>query len=148
MSNKLLSSLYYIMKNQTKNLLILFGIFITICIIFMGLIPELSNFMKSDSESFTNPHINADIVYRDNTALDCAAIRYGLQISEQDKQKTNQIAPILGPQNNYPRNPLWGSAQATNDITSRIPDKCSTYQEYRHPIDSGFINLSHNSSIL
>ncbi len=129
------------MEHQTKNLLILFGIFIAICIIFMGLIPELSNFMKHDSESFTNPHINADIVYRDNTALDCAAIRYGLQISEQDKQKTNQIAPILGPQNNYPRNPLWGSAPATTHITSRIPDKYSTDKEYRHPIDGGFNNL-------
>jgi hypothetical protein len=136
------------MKHQTKNLLILFGIFIAICTIFMGLIPELSNFIKYDSETFTNPNINADIVYRDNTALDCAAIRYGLQISEQDKQKTNQIAPILGPQNNYPRIPLWGSAPATTHITSRIPDKCSTAQEYRHPIDGVFINLSHHSSLL
>ena len=128
------------MEHQTKNILILFGIFIAICIIFMGIIPELSNFVKHDSESFKNPHINADIVYRDNTALDCAAIRYGLRISERDKQKTNQIAPILGPQNNYPRNPLWGSALATTHTTSRIPDKCSTDREYRHPVD-GFNNL-------
>lgn len=129
------------MDHQTKNLLILFGIFIAICTIFMGLIPELSNFMKYDSESFKNPHINADIVYRDNTALDCASIRYGLQISEQDKQKTNQIAPIMGPQNNYPRNQLWGAAVATTHITSRIPDKYSTDQEYHHPVDGGFNNL-------
>ena len=126
------------MKTHTKDLLILFGTFIAICIIFMGLIPDVSNFMKRDSESFTNPHINADIVYRDNTALDCAAIRYGLQLSEQDKQKTNQIAPILGPQNNYPRNPLWGSAPATKDITSRIPDKWSSPRAYNHPIDGVF----------
>jgi hypothetical protein len=126
------------MKIQTKELLILFGIFIAICIVFMGLIPEISNFMKSDSESFTNPHINADVVYRDNTALDCAAIRYGLQMSEQEKQKTNQIAPILGPQNNYPRNRLWGVAPATTVPTSRIPDKWSSPQSYHHPVDGVF----------
>ncbi len=128
------------MQHQTKNLLILFGIFIAICIIFMGLIPELSNFIKHDSENFKNQHITADIVYRDNTALDCAAIRYGLEISEKEKQKTNQIAPILGPQNNYPRNPLWGSAPATTHTTSRIPDKYSNDKEYYHPVDGGFTN--------
>jgi len=123
---------------QNRNIFTIGSIFIVIMVIYVFLQPQLS---QHPLEHFDIPLMNngivSDIVFRDNTALDYAAARWGLNISEQEKRQTQQVAPILGPQNNMNRLNLWGSAQAAQN-TARIPDDFSTVTAYNHPIVGGF----------
>ena len=84
---------------------------------------------------FVNNNIVSDTVYKINTDLDYASVRYGLNLNHNDTILKNQIAPILNPQSNQPRSILWGSAPDMQN-SSRIPDNWSNNQEYKHPIDS------------
>ena len=111
-------------------------IFIVIMVVYVFLQPQMT---QHPLENYANPLMNngivADIVYRDNTDLDYAAARWGLQISEDEKRKTQQVAPILNPQSNSNYTSLWGNAPAAQN-TARIPDKWSTLDNYTYPIVS------------
>ncbi len=95
-------------------------------------------------EHYSTPLMNnglvADVVYRDNTALDYAAARWGLNISEQEKKHSQQVAPILNPASNSNYTSLWGSAPAAQN-TTRIPDDFSTLAAYNHPVVSGLTSI-------
>jgi hypothetical protein len=117
-----------------KDLITVGLIFIVIMIVYVFLQPQMT---QHPLENYANPLMNngivADVVYRDNTDLDYAAARWGLQISEDEKRKTQQIAPILNPQSNSNYTSLWGNAPAAQN-TARIPDKWSTMDNYNHPL--------------
>ena len=121
-----------------RNIFTIGSIFIIIMVIYVFLQPQLS---QHPLEHYATPLMNngivSDVVYRDNTALDYAAARWGLNISEQEKRQTQQVAPILGPQNNMNSLNLWGSAPAAQN-TARIPDDFSTNAVYNHPVVGGF----------
>ena len=109
-------------------------VFLVIMVLYVFLQPKL---VQNPLEYYANPLMNnsivADVVYRDNTDLDYAAARWGLNISEEEKKKTQQVAPILNPQSNSNYSNLWGSAPAAQN-TTRIPDKWSTLKAYNHPV--------------
>ena len=109
-------------------------IFIVIMVVYVFLQPQIT---QHPLENYANPLMNnaivADVVYRDNTDLDYAAARWGLQMSEDEKRKTHQVAPILNPQSNSNYTSLWATAPASQN-TSRIPDKWSTLDSYTYPI--------------
>ena len=109
-------------------------IFIVIMVVYVFLQPELK---QNPLENYANPLMNngivADVVYRDNTDLDYAAARWGLQISDKEKRQTQQVAPILNPQSNSNYTNLWGSAPATQN-TTRIPDNWSNQASYNYPL--------------
>lgn len=117
-----------------KNLITVGLIFIVIMIVYVFLQPQMT---QHPLENYANPLMNngivADVVYRDNTDLDYAAARWGLQISEDEKRKTQQVAPILNPQSNSNYTSLWGNAPAAQN-TARIPDKLSTLDSYTYPL--------------
>jgi hypothetical protein len=92
---------------------------------------------KKANEYFYPRSINYDQFYKFNRDLNYVSNRLNLNVKHIDNIKTNQIPPIMGPQNNMYLNTLWGSAKLPNDysrITNRIPDKYSTLTEYNHPI--------------
>ncbi len=117
-----------------KDLITIGVVFLVIMVLYVFLQPKL---VQNPLENYTNPLMNnsivADVVYRDNTDLDYAAARWGLNISEEEKKKTQQVAPILNPQSNSNYDSLWGSAPAAQN-TTRIPDKWSTLKAYNHPV--------------
>jgi len=121
-----------------RNIFTIGCIFIVIMVIYVFLQPQLS---QHPLEHYATPLMNndlvSDVVYRDNTALDYAAARWGLNISEQAKKQTQQVAPILNPQSNSNYMNLWGSAPAAQN-TARIPDDFSTVAAYNHPVVGGF----------
>jgi hypothetical protein len=118
------------------NLFTISLVFIVIMVLYVFLQPVL---VQNPVEKYANPLMNnsivADVVYRDNTDLNYAAARWGLNISEQEKRHSQQVAPILNPQSNSNYTSLWGSAPAAQN-TSRIPDKWSTLKYYNHPVVS------------
>ena len=117
-----------------KDLITIGIVFLLIMVLYVFLQPKL---VQNPLENYANPLMNnsivADVVYRDNTDLDYAAARWGLKISEEEKKKTQQVAPILNPQSNSNYDSLWGSAPAAQN-TTRIPDKWSTLKAYNHPV--------------
>jgi hypothetical protein len=118
------------------NLFTISLVFIVIMVLYVFLQPVL---VQNPVEKYANPLMNnsivADVVYRDNTDLNYAAARWGLNISEQEKRHSQQVAPILNPQSNSNYTSLWGNAPAAQN-TSRIPDKWSTIKYYTHPVVS------------
>jgi hypothetical protein len=111
-------------------------IFIVIMVVYVFLQPQMT---QHPLENYANPLMNngivADVIFRDNTDLDYAAARWGLQISEEEKRRTQQVAPILNPQSNSNYTSLWGNAPAAQN-TARIPDRWSTMDSYTYPIVS------------
>jgi len=121
-----------------RNIFTIGCIFIVIMVIYVFLQPQLA---QHPLEHYATPLMNnglvSDVVYRDNTALDYAAARWGLNISEEEKKQTQQVAPILNPQSNSNYMNMWGSAPAAQN-TARIPDDFSTVVAYNHPVVGGF----------
>lgn len=117
-----------------RDLMTIVIVFLVIMMLYVFLQPKL---VQNPLENYVNPLMNnsivSDVVYRDNTDLDYAAVRWGLNISEEEKKKTQQVAPILNPQSNSNYDSLWGSAPAAQN-TARIPDKWSTLKAYNHPV--------------
>jgi hypothetical protein len=117
-----------------RDLITITLIFIVIMVVYVFLQPKIT---QHPLENYANPLMNngivADVVYRYNTDLDYAAVRWGLQISEDEKRKTQQVAPILNPQSNSNYTSLWANAPAAQN-TERIPDKWSTLSSYTYPI--------------
>jgi len=121
---------------MNRDLLTISLVFIVIMCLYVFLQPVLvQNPLEKFSIPLMNNNIVADVVFRDNTDLNYASARWGLNISEEDKKRSNQVAPILNPQSNNNYTSLWGSAPAAQN-TSRIPDKWSTIKAYNHPVAS------------
>jgi hypothetical protein len=88
-------------------------------------------------EYFTPKNINYDEVYKRNRDLDFAAGHFGINVTELEKIKSNQVAPIMGCQNDIDSVALWGTARLPSDFgvtSTRIPDQYSTLTTYNHPI--------------
>jgi hypothetical protein len=124
---------------MNRDLLTVSLVFIVIMCLYVFLQPVL---VQNPLEKFTIPLMNnsivSDVVYRNNTDLNYASARWGLNISDEDKKLSQQVAPILNPQSNSNYTNLWGSAPAAQN-TTRIPDKWSTLQSYNHPV----VRLNH-----
>lgn len=117
-----------------KRIIEILCIFLLIIVIFVIVQPKMK-IPENYENKFVNNSIVSDTVYKINTDLDYASVRYGLNLNHNDTILKNQVAPILNPQSNQPRSILWGSAPAIQN-SSRIPDNWSNNQEYKHPIDS------------
>lgn len=92
---------------------------------------------KKAKEHFYPRSVNYDQFYKFNRDLEYVSNRLNLNVNRIDNIRTQQIAPIMGPQNDMSLNTLWGAAKLPNDypkITNRIPDKYSTLTQYNHPI--------------
>jgi len=92
---------------------------------------------KKADEHFRPRSLNYDRFYKHNRDLDYVSDRFKFNVNHIDNIKTQQIAPIMGLQNNMNLSSLWGSAKLSNDypkISNRIPDKYSTLTQYNHPI--------------
>jgi len=88
-------------------------------------------------EHFFPRSLNYGQSYKFNRDLEYASNRLKFKTCFIDNIKTQQIAPIMGPQNNMDLNSLWGSARLPDDFhvtSNRIPDKYSTLTQYVHPI--------------
>ena len=92
---------------------------------------------KKVHEHFCPRSLNYDMFYKHNRDLDYVAHRHKFKVSGIENIRTQQIAPIMGQQNNMQLTSLWGSAILPNDYpktSNRIPDKYSTLTKYNHPI--------------
>ena len=92
---------------------------------------------KKANEHFYSRSINNDEFYKFNRDLSYISNRLNLKVNRIDNIRTQQIAPIMGIQNNMSLNTIWGSAKLPDDypkVTNRIPDKYSTLTEYNHRI--------------
>lgn len=92
---------------------------------------------KKTKEHFYPRSLNYDQFYKYNRDLDYISNRLNLKVNRIDNIRTQQIAPIMGQQNNMALYTLWGSAKLPNDypkVTNRIPDRYSTLTQYNHPI--------------
>ena len=92
---------------------------------------------KKANEYFYPRSINYDQFYKFNRDLDYISNRLNLNVNRIDNIRTQQIAPIMGPQNNMSVNTIWGAAKLPDDypiISNRIPDKYSTLTQYNHRI--------------
>ncbi len=119
---------------MNRDLLTVSLVFIVIMCLYVFLQPVLvQNPLEKFSIPLMNNNIVSDVVYRDNTDLKYASARWGLNISEDERKRSHQVAPILNPQSNNNLSNLWGSAPAAQN-TPRIPDKYSTLQSYNHPV--------------
>ncbi len=94
-------------------------------------------FTKKANEHFFPRSVNYDKFYKFNRDLDYISNRLNLNVNRIDNIRTQQIAPIMGPQNNMSVNTIWGAAKLPDDypvISNRIPDKYSTLTQYNHRI--------------
>ena len=92
---------------------------------------------KKAKEHFYPRSVTYDQFYKKNRDLEYISNRLNLKVNNIDNIRTQQIAPIMGQQNNMSLNTIWGSAKLPNDypiITNRIPDRYSTLTQYNHPI--------------
>lgn len=117
-----------------KRIIELLCIFLLIIVIFVIVQPKIK-IPENYENKFVNNNLVSDTVYKINTDLDYASVRYGLNLNHNEKILKNQVAPILNPQSYEPRDVLWGSAPAEKNST-RVHDKWSNNNEYKHPIDS------------
>lgn len=120
---------------KTLNQLVI--IFLVIILLSVILVPV---FRQNPLEGFTDPLFNnglvSDLAYQENTALNYAAQRWGLKITPEQNKRSLQIAPIQNPASYRPvvnNGELWGCAPAAQN-TTRIPDKWSTLEAYKHRV--------------
>ena len=120
-----------------KKIVIVSIVFLCVMFLYVALIPVVR---QNPLEHYETPLMNnglvSDVVYKHNTDLDYASVRWGIPISAEMNRKTQQIAPILNPAVNRPfKGELWGSAPAAQN-TTRIPDFWSNNKVYNHRIVS------------
>jgi len=108
-----------------------------ILILLIVLLLLLMLITKKAHEHFHPRSLNYNTFYKYNRDLDYVANRLKFSVNHIDNIHTQQIAPIMGQQNNMQLTSLWGSAILPNDYpkrSTRIPDKYSTLTKYNHPI--------------
>ena len=108
---------------------IIISILILVSVIFFG---SFANY-----ELFVPRSILYDRLYKKNKDLDYVSQYLNINIDPIENIRTQQIAPIMGKQNDMNCNTLWGSADVSKDYhkrSNRIPDKYSTIYKYNHPI--------------
>jgi len=111
------------------NTKIIVSIFVLLSVILLGSFMNYEEFVATD--------INYNKLYKKNKDLDYVSNYFDFNINPIKNIRTQQIAPIMGKQNDMKSKSLWGSAKVSknyNKISNRIPDKYSTKHEYKHKI--------------